>query len=111
MTRQLQLAFAMVLLAAAAVAAGFERNLELAGHHLPGHLPELDSSLPSVTVVPGKLEYRQLADSARGGGQVVEAEVADLDVDGSPEIYIYVQSAGSGSHGSPSLSRPTRRSR
>ena len=33
-------------------------------------------------------------------GQVVEAEVADLDADGSPEIYVYVQSAGSGSYGS-----------
>jgi hypothetical protein len=28
-------------------------------------------------------------------GQVVLAEVADLDVGGSPEIYVYVQSAGS----------------
>jgi hypothetical protein len=31
---------------------------------------------------------------------VTGAEVADLNVDGSPEIYVYVTSAGSGSHGS-----------
>ncbi len=33
-------------------------------------------------------------------GQVVGAQVADLNRDGSPEIYIYVSSAGSGSYGS-----------
>ena len=33
-------------------------------------------------------------------GTVTGVEVADLNVDGSPEIYIYVTSAGSGSHGS-----------
>ncbi len=33
-------------------------------------------------------------------GRVVGAEVADLDVGGSPEIYVYVQSVGSGSYGS-----------
>jgi hypothetical protein len=32
--------------------------------------------------------------------RVTSAEVADLNVDGSPEIYVYVTSAGSGSHGS-----------
>jgi len=33
-------------------------------------------------------------------GTVVGAEVADLNADGSPEVYVYVQSAGSGSYGS-----------
>jgi hypothetical protein len=33
-------------------------------------------------------------------GTVVGAEVGDLDVDGSPEVYVFVQSAGSGSYGS-----------
>lgn len=32
-------------------------------------------------------------------GQVVEAEVADLNGNGQPELYVYVQSAGSGSYG------------
>jgi len=33
-------------------------------------------------------------------GQVIRAEVADIDADGSPEIYVYITSAGSGSYGS-----------
>lgn len=33
-------------------------------------------------------------------GSVTLVEVADLNVDGSPEIYVYVNSAGSGSYGS-----------
>jgi hypothetical protein len=33
-------------------------------------------------------------------GQAVGAEVVDLDVDGRPELYVYVRSAGSGSYGS-----------
>lgn len=33
-------------------------------------------------------------------GTVTGAEVADLNVDGSPELYVYVTSAGSGSYGS-----------
>jgi hypothetical protein len=32
-------------------------------------------------------------------GQVVGAEVADLNSNGMPEIYVYVQGAGSGSYG------------
>ncbi len=33
-------------------------------------------------------------------GRVTGAEVADLNADGSPEVYVYLQSAGSGSYGS-----------
>lgn len=33
-------------------------------------------------------------------GTVTGAEIADLNADGSPEIYVYVTSAGSGSYGS-----------
>ena len=32
-------------------------------------------------------------------GSVIGAEVADLDGNGAPEIYVFVQSAGSGSYG------------
>jgi hypothetical protein len=32
-------------------------------------------------------------------GTVTGAEVADINADGSPEIYVYVTSAGSGSYG------------
>lgn len=33
-------------------------------------------------------------------GQVTGAEMADLDGDGAPELYVYITSAGSGSYGS-----------
>lgn len=36
----------------------------------------------------------------RINGTVTGAEVADLNVDGSPEIYVYITSVGSGSYGS-----------
>jgi hypothetical protein len=32
-------------------------------------------------------------------GQITRAEVADLNADGSPEVYVYIRSAGSGSYG------------
>ena len=32
-------------------------------------------------------------------GQMVDAEVADLNADGQPEIYVFVHGAGSGSYG------------
>lgn len=99
MKRSLQVALPMVFLAAGVFAAGFERNLELAGITFRVTCPN-DSSLSSVTVVPGGLEIDNSPMVREVEGQVVEAEVADLDADGSPEIYIYVQSAGSGSYGS-----------
>lgn len=37
---------------------------------------------------------------AEAEGTVINAEIADLNSDGYPEIYIYVTSAGSGSYGS-----------
>lgn len=99
MRKRCQLGLLFLFLAAAAFAAAFERNLELAGITFRVTCPN-DSSLSSVTVVPGKLEIDNSPMVREVEGQVVEAEVADLDVDGSPEIYIYVQSAGSGSYGS-----------
>lgn len=94
----LRLPLLAMFVAAAAFAAGFERNLELSGITFRVTCPN-DPSLPQVTVVPGKLEIDNSPVVREVEGQVVEAEVADLDADGSPEIYIYVQSAGSGSYG------------
>lgn len=37
---------------------------------------------------------------AEADGTITNVEIADLNVDGFPEIYIYVNSAGSGSYGS-----------
>jgi hypothetical protein len=59
-----------------------------------------DSSLNTLEIVPGGLEIDNRKISRQIEGVVTGAEVADLNADGSPEIYVYVTSAGSGSYGS-----------
>jgi hypothetical protein len=58
------------------------------------------SSLNQLTIVPSGLTGDNGPITQEVDGSVTGAEVADLDADGSPEIYVYVQSAGSGSYGS-----------
>ena len=85
--------------AAPAAAAAFDQRLELQGVTFHVTCPN-DSSQPTLKIVPGKLTIDNAPISREVDGQVVGAEVADLNVDGSPELYVYVQSAGSGSYGS-----------
>jgi len=59
-----------------------------------------DSSINTLQIIPSGLETDNRAISRQIGGTVTGAEVADLNADGSPEIYVYVTSAGSGSYGS-----------
>ncbi len=59
-----------------------------------------DSSLNTLEIVPGGLEIDNRKISRQIDGVVTGVEVADLNADGSPEIYVYVTSAGSGSYGS-----------
>jgi len=79
--------------------AGFDRTLELHGITFRVTCPN-DSSLNKVTITPAGLATDNAPVVRDADGTVVGAEVADLNVDGSPEIYVYVQSAGSGSYGS-----------
>lgn len=89
----------LVLLSSPALASGFDRTLELAG--ITFHVScANDSGASSVTVTPAGLAVDNSALTRQIDGRVVEAEVADLDADGSPEIYIYAKSDGSGSYGS-----------
>jgi hypothetical protein len=85
--------------AAPAAAAAFDQRLDLQGVTFHVTCPN-DSSQPTLKIVPGKLTIDNAPISREVDGQVVGAEVADLNVDGSPELYVYVQSAGSGSYGS-----------
>ena len=80
-------------------AAGFDQKLELQGITFHVTCPN-DSSAPTVTITPSGLAIDNSAMKQEAEGHVVLAEVADLNVDGSPEIYVYVQSAGSGSYAS-----------
>jgi hypothetical protein len=58
-----------------------------------------EGSIGSVTITPSGLEIDNSPITRETDGRVVLAEVADLNVDGSPEIYVATQSAGSGSYG------------
>jgi hypothetical protein len=59
-----------------------------------------DSSINRLELTPSGLEIDNRPIVREIDGTVTGVEVADLDADGSPEIYVYVTSAGSGSYGS-----------
>jgi hypothetical protein len=59
-----------------------------------------DSSINRLELTPSGLEIDNRPIVREIDGTVTGVEVADLDADGSPEIYVYVSSAGSGSYGS-----------
>jgi len=80
-------------------AAGFSRTLALHGVTFRISSPNRGSLNP-LRIEPEGLAVDNSPMVQDVNGTVVGAEVADLDADGSPEIYVYVQSAGSGSYGS-----------
>jgi hypothetical protein len=97
--RPLLLALAVAAAATAASAQAFDQKLSLQG--VTFHVAcANDSSMPQLTITPSGLAIDSSPVTREVDGQVVLAEVADLNVDGSPEIYVYVQSSGSGSYGS-----------
>lgn len=59
-----------------------------------------DGSTNPVTVRADKSDGSLGSFNSEADGTITNVEVADLNVDGYPEIYIYVNSAGSGSYGS-----------
>lgn len=77
----------------------FDRTLELQGIRFRVTSAD-ESSINTLRIVPSGLEIDNSAIVRTIDGTVTDAEVADLNVDGSPEIYVYVTSAGSGSYGS-----------
>ncbi|CAK6694415.1 PliI family lysozyme inhibitor of I-type lysozyme [Synechococcus sp. BA-124 BA4] len=90
---------ALLLAGASALAAPFRSNLSLQG-------------VSFAVTASGEGSTQQLTVKARRGdkafpsiqetveGRVVGAEVEDLNSDGLPDLFVYVQSAGSGSYGS-----------
>jgi hypothetical protein len=86
--------------AATAAARGpFDRSLELQGIRF--HVTSANQgSINTLRIVPSGLEIDHSPIERTVDGTVTGAEVADLNADGSPEIYVYVTSAGSGSYGS-----------
>jgi hypothetical protein len=80
-------------------APGFDISRELQGIQFRVTTPN-NSSINEVTIQPTGLERDNKAQVVSADGSVTGVEVADLDGNGSPEIYVYVSSAGSGSYGS-----------
>ena len=58
-----------------------------------------EGSLNQLTITPSGLEISNRVIKQVIDGSVTGAEIADINADGSPEIYVYVNSAGSGSYG------------
>ncbi len=83
----------------AAAGAAFDRTLELQGIRF--HVTSANQgSTNTLRIVPSGLAIDNSPIVKTIDGTVTGAEVADLNVDGSPEVYVYVTSAGSGSYGS-----------
>ncbi|PHS34463.1 MAG: hypothetical protein COA92_00785 [Sulfurovum sp.] len=77
----------------------FEKKLTLQG--IDFHVTTTGKgSLRQLTITPSGLERDNTVITHEIDGVVTNVEVADLNADGSPEIYVYITSAGSGSYGS-----------
>jgi hypothetical protein len=84
--------------AAPATRVSFYRTLELQGIRFRV-TSSTDGSVNTLQIVPAGLKIDNSPVVRTIDGTVTGAEVADLNVDGSPEIYVYVTSTGSGSYG------------
>ena len=79
--------------------AGFHETLSLQGLTFTLSSPN-DQSINRLTIKTRGLKQRAKPIYREIDGTITGAEVADLNVDGFPEVYVYVTSAGSGSYGS-----------
>lgn len=77
----------------------FHKKLELQGYSFDVKATN-EGSINKLTIVPHGLKKQTGALTSDIDGSVTGAEVADLNADGFPEVYVYVTSAGSGSYGS-----------
>lgn len=77
----------------------YDRTLQLQGVTFRVHCDNA-ASLNTLTLTPSGLEIDNAPLMVEVDGIVTGAEAADLNADGSPEVYVYVSSAGSGSYGS-----------
>lgn len=80
------------------VGGAYDKNLELQGIKFHVSCPN-QGSLNRLTIVPAGLTGENKKIEVEVDGTVTGAEVEDLNADGSPEIYVYTQGAGSGSYG------------
>nr|WP_315446806.1 hypothetical protein [uncultured Pseudomonas sp.] len=76
----------------------FEQNLTLQGIDFHVKADQVDGK-PAVRIEPKGLEIDNSAITHALNGSIVRAEVADLNNDGSPEVYISTRSPGRGMPG------------
>ena len=87
-----------LLPAAAPPPVPFDRTLKLQG--ISFRITSANSgSIYDVKIVPSGLKIDNAVIVREIDGQITRAEVVDLNADGSPEVYVYIRSAGSGSYG------------
>ena len=80
-------------------AADFDKTLKLQG--ISFHVQATnEGSLNSLSITTSGLSGGNEVMKQEIDGSVTNAEVADINADGFPEVYVYVTSAGSGSYGS-----------
>lgn len=78
---------------------GFNQKLSLQGISFEVNCPN-QGSINKLTITPSGLEIDNSVIEKEIDGAVTGTEISDLNGDGSPEIIVYVSSAGSGTYGS-----------
>jgi hypothetical protein len=86
--------------APAAAAPGYSQEFELQGVRFVVQATN-EGSINQLTITPSGLTEVNDVISREIDGSVTNAEVADINADGSPEVYVWVNSAGSGSYAAP----------
>jgi hypothetical protein len=100
MIRILKLALALgaMMFSQAYAQGAFNKTLALQG--VKAHVTcANEGSQNTLRIVPSGAVHNVRNIEQQIDGSVIGAEVADLDGNGTPEIYVFVQSAGSGSYG------------
>lgn len=77
----------------------FSKVLRLQGIGFSVSAVRKDDGMTKITITPFGLQIDNSVQVRTIEGSVVNAEVEDLNSDGSPELFIYTQSDGSGSYG------------
>ena len=86
-------------LSSSSIAAPFKQDLSLQAVTFHVSTPN-EGSINKLTILIDGLKSKTDPIEKVIDGTVTGAEIADLNSDGSPELYVYTTSAGSGSYGS-----------
>jgi hypothetical protein len=86
--------------AAPEAAPAFNKEFDLHGVHFVVQATN-NGSMNTLTITPSGLAEVNDVITREIDGTVTNAEVADINADMSPEVYVWVNSAGSGSYATP----------